>query len=196
MITPFTSTIPVNVETDYAVWPGEFLVEWLNEHHLDGADPNVLEDIGWDRQRMSAFLAGSVVLTEKMAVQLEGLMRKRSTHVIPSRAWLRYEALYRSDLRRLETAAGRFSGPETELAVAIALKGTGYRSHIYDGGRCLFCGVNDLDETLYGDADLLLPEEEQEYRCVDRGQYHYSTNSKPAEEPGDDDKNKNGAANG
>lgn len=187
---------PVNAETDYAVWPGEYFLEWLDDNSFVITSAEVVDTLDWGIQKISSFLVGSIHLTEEMAAQLEALTKKRSTTTITADAWMRFERQYRADLRRLESAAGRFSGPEPELAVTIALKGTGYRSHVYDGGRCLFCGVNDLDEMLYGDADLLLPEEEQEYRCVDRGQYHYSTNSKPAEEPGDDDKNKNGAANG
>lgn len=37
-------------------------------------------------------------------------------------------------------------------------------NHIYDGGRCIFCNVNDLDESIYGP-----------YLCVEREAYTFST---------------------
>ena len=55
---------------------------------------------------------------------------------------------------------------------APAIEGDfGFQAHIYEGNRCLFCNVNDLDESMYGPFD-----------CVVRGQYAYTSETPNAAE--------------
>jgi hypothetical protein len=58
----------------------------------------------------------------------------------------------------------KYAGPNQEFAVFSALRGTGFKAHIYDGGRCIFCEGKELDDDL---------------ACIDRGQWHYTTNTPP-----------------
>lgn len=72
--------------TNYAVSPGEYLKEWLNEQHPLARTTTQLSDI----------IEGTAPVTTDIAVQLEHLTG------IPTGSWLRHEALYRSDLERLK----------------------------------------------------------------------------------------------
>ena len=62
----------------------------------------------------------------------------------------------------------KYAGPNQEFAVFAALRGSGYRAHIYDGGRCVFCELQELDDYL-----------DDPHHCVDRGAYGYSTVTPP-----------------
>lgn len=73
-------------QTNYAVSPGEYLKEWLNEQHPLHRTTTQLSDI----------IEGTAPVTIDIAVQLEQLTG------IPTGSWLRYEAVYRSDLERLK----------------------------------------------------------------------------------------------
>jgi HTH-type transcriptional regulator/antitoxin HigA len=74
-------------ETNYAVAPGEYLKEWLNEQHPLTRTTTQLSDI----------IEGTAPITTDIAAQLEHLTG------IPTSSWLRHEATYRSDLERLRT---------------------------------------------------------------------------------------------
>lgn len=65
----------------------------------------------------------------------------------------------------------RGSSPTDEPATKAADQNGDYQAHIYDGGRCVFCSTNDLDDILYGP-----------YECVRRGQFVYTTET-PATPP-------------
>jgi HTH-type transcriptional regulator/antitoxin HigA len=80
-------------ETNYAVAPGEYLKEWLEEQDLSLAHGAVL--LGWDLQRTVALADGSEPVTVEMAAVLERAVG------IPADAWLRYEAAYRADMARI-----------------------------------------------------------------------------------------------
>ncbi|NKY60775.1 helix-turn-helix transcriptional regulator [Nocardia flavorosea] len=78
-------------ETNYAVAPGEFLAEWMEENHVDQmadlleASPGLVYEL----------LDGYAAVTFSRAERLEGVTG------IPVRAWLRFEEQYRADLARL-----------------------------------------------------------------------------------------------
>jgi HTH-type transcriptional regulator/antitoxin HigA len=79
--------------TNYAVAPGEYLKEWLEEHHQPIEDlPGLL--ICTPRQA-SKLLTGYTKITPTLATRLQDLTS------IPANAWLRYETTYRADLKRL-----------------------------------------------------------------------------------------------
>lgn len=53
----------------------------------------------------------------------------------------------------------------TDAAAVEAARNAGdFQAHVFDGGRCVFCNTNDLDEDLYGPFD-----------CIRRGQFVYTT---------------------
>ena len=80
-------------ETDYAVAPGEYLAEWLDQSGV------TLESIAlkFDVQLLllEGFLTGSVELGASLAAVL------REATGVPARVWLRREQQYRADLERL-----------------------------------------------------------------------------------------------
>lgn len=79
--------------TNYAVAPGEYLQEWIDEQ---GVPPQQVADrLGCSREQLAAIVAGHVPLTGDSATRLEYLTG------IPAEAWLRYEAAYRADIARL-----------------------------------------------------------------------------------------------
>lgn len=89
-------------DTDYAVAPGEYLAEWIEDH------PNLDHDIVAERLQTSwlvidRLIEGRLELDPALAIRLEGLTG------ISTAAWLRYEQQYRDDLRRL-----RAKDPRTE----------------------------------------------------------------------------------
>lgn len=80
-------------ETNYAVAPGEYLQEWMDEHGKTReyvADMMVIEP-----GRVDRILSGTEELTSYLTQQLHFVTG------IPQRIWERQEALYRSDLKRL-----------------------------------------------------------------------------------------------
>ena len=79
--------------TNYAVAPGEYLAEWIDEQALSqGA---VADLLGMSRKHVNEIVNGHATISPESAVKLGRLTG------IPADAWLRYEALYRADLARL-----------------------------------------------------------------------------------------------
>lgn len=78
--------------TDYAVATGEFIQEWLDDHHMTPAE--LARRTGFSRKHISMVLAGAPV-SDKFAQSLELV-----THV-PASRWLALEGQYRADLARL-----------------------------------------------------------------------------------------------
>ena len=74
----------------YAVAPGEYLQEWIEDHSLTRQE--VANRLGFDCEKLDGIIAGHVVLTTEIATSLENIVG------IPARTWLRYEARYRADL--------------------------------------------------------------------------------------------------
>lgn len=79
--------------TDYAVAPGEYLAEWIDEQAV--SQPHVAELLGYSHTQLIGLLSGRVPVTEEIATRLERVTG------LPTAAWLRYEAAYRADLARI-----------------------------------------------------------------------------------------------
>ena len=84
------------VQTNYAVAPGEYVTEWLEDNHLSRAELAARMDI--PEEHLADLIAGDN-LTDLLALKLE------TGTGIRARIWLRYEAAYRADLARLEATA-------------------------------------------------------------------------------------------
>lgn len=78
--------------TDYAVATGDFIDEWLTEHHMTVAELALRSGDSYDN--IERVIAGAPV-TSEFAQRLESV-----THV-PAKRWLALEAQYRADLDRL-----------------------------------------------------------------------------------------------
>lgn len=89
-------------KTDYAVAPGEYLAEWLDDQHGLTRDA-VAKQLQTSRLVIDRLIEGRIELDVALATRLEGLTG------VPARAWQRYEQQYRDDLRRL-----RAEDPRTE----------------------------------------------------------------------------------
>lgn len=89
-------------KTDYAVAPGEYLAEWI-EDHPDVDRDAVAKQLQTSRLVIDRLIEGRIELDPALAARLEGLTS------VPTAAWLRYEQQYRDDLRRL-----RAEDPRTE----------------------------------------------------------------------------------
>lgn len=79
--------------TNYAVAPGEYLEEWIDDHGL--SQQRVAKLLGSSRKQVNEIVNGRAPLTSDTAMRLERVVG------IPARTWLKYEALYRADLARI-----------------------------------------------------------------------------------------------
>lgn len=80
--------------TNYAVAPGAYLEEWIED---EGTTQGAVADLlGCSRKQVNEIVNGRAPVTPETAVRLARLTG------IPADAWLRYEALYRADLARLK----------------------------------------------------------------------------------------------
>lgn len=79
--------------TNYAVAPGEYLEEWIDDHGL--SQHRVAEMLGSSRKQVNEIVNGRAPITSDTAMRLERVVG------IPARTWLSYEALYRADLARI-----------------------------------------------------------------------------------------------
>lgn len=80
--------------TNYAVAPGAYLEEWIDEHGL--SQQQVADMLGSSRKQVNEIVNGRAPITSETAMRLERVVG------IPARTWLRYEATYRADRARLE----------------------------------------------------------------------------------------------
>lgn len=78
--------------SNYAVAPGEYLQEWIEDHGLTTTE--VADRFGVERKLLDEVITGRAILTEGIATTLERIVG------IPAKTWLRYEASYRVDLVR------------------------------------------------------------------------------------------------
>ena len=83
--------------TDYAVAPGEFLAEWLDD--TDMTQQQAAMRLGVSRKQVNEIVNGRAPITADTALRLERLTD------IPTDSWLRFEAAYRADLARLHDEA-------------------------------------------------------------------------------------------
>ncbi|WP_068401961.1 HigA family addiction module antitoxin [Kribbia dieselivorans] len=79
--------------TNYAVAPGEYLEEWIDDHGL--SQQRVAELLGNSRKQVNEIVNGRAPITSDTAMRLERVVG------IPAKTWLKYEALYRADLARI-----------------------------------------------------------------------------------------------
>lgn len=79
--------------TNYAVAPGEYLEEWIDDQGL--SQQRVADMLGCSRKQVNEIVHGRAPVTPDTARRLERVVG------IPADAWLRYEAAYRADLSRI-----------------------------------------------------------------------------------------------
>ncbi|SLJ23041.1 HigA family addiction module antidote protein [Mycobacteroides abscessus subsp. abscessus] len=79
--------------TNYAVAPGEYLEEWIDDQGL--SQQRVAEMLGCSRKQVNDIVHGRAPITQDTAMRLERVVG------IPAVSWLRYEAAYRADLARI-----------------------------------------------------------------------------------------------
>ncbi|MDQ1075157.1 HigA family addiction module antitoxin [Microbacterium sp. SORGH_AS_0969] len=79
--------------TDYAVAPGQYLDEWLEESSL--TQQEAANRLGVSRKHVNEIVNGRAPVTPETALKLERLTG------IPADSWVRFEARYRLDLARL-----------------------------------------------------------------------------------------------
>lgn len=83
--------------TNYAVAPGEYLEEWIDDNGL--SQQRVAELLGSSRKQVNEIVNGRAPITSDTAMRLERVVG------IPAKTWLKYEALYRADLARIADEA-------------------------------------------------------------------------------------------
>jgi addiction module HigA family antidote len=79
--------------TNYAVAPGEYLEEWIDEQGV--SQQHVADLLGCSRKQVNELVNGRAPVTNDTALRLERVVG------IPAESWLRYEAAYRADLARI-----------------------------------------------------------------------------------------------
>ncbi|KQO81478.1 HigA family addiction module antidote protein [Frigoribacterium sp. Leaf263] len=79
--------------TNYAVAPGEYLEEWIEDNGL--SQQLVADRLGCSRKHVNEIVNGRTPITADTAARLQRVVG------IPADAWLRYEAAYRADLARI-----------------------------------------------------------------------------------------------
>lgn len=79
--------------TNYAVAPGEYLEEWIDDNNM--SQQRVAELLGSSRKQVNEIVNGRAPITHDTAMRLERVVG------IPAKTWLKYEALYRADLARI-----------------------------------------------------------------------------------------------
>lgn len=87
-------------ESNYAVAPGEYLAEWLDDS--DTTQQEAATKLGCSRKQVNDLVHGRAPVTAETAIKLERLTG------VPADSWLRFEARYRHDLAQLRD--------ETDLA--------------------------------------------------------------------------------
>lgn len=106
-------------------------------------------------------ITGRALLDEPIVAWPEGPV-VASLHELHSGETMVSPGFFYDKLRKLD------SSPTDEPAAAATESTGDYQAHIYDGGRCVFCDTNDLDNALYGP-----------YECIYRGQFVYTTETPP-----------------
>ena len=84
--------------TNYAVAPGEYLEEWIDDQGL--SQQRVAELLGSSRKQVNEIVNGRAPITSDTAIRLERVVG------IPAKTWLKYEALYRADQARIADEEG------------------------------------------------------------------------------------------
>lgn len=80
--------------TDFAVAPGEFLQEWIEEEGSGITESDLAERLGVSRDHVDQILRGEAPISPELALRLECITG------IPSKGWLAYEKLYQEERGR------------------------------------------------------------------------------------------------
>ena len=80
--------------TNYAVAPGMYLQEWLDDEQM--TQQALADRLGISRKTVNGILKGTQPISQDTAIKLERVTS------IPRDSWVRFEAKYRKDLARLE----------------------------------------------------------------------------------------------
>jgi HTH-type transcriptional regulator / antitoxin HigA len=80
-------------DTNYAVAPGEYLEEWIDDRGF--SQQHVADLLGCSRKQVNEIVNGRAPVTSDTAIRLERVVG------IPADTWLRYETAYRADLARI-----------------------------------------------------------------------------------------------
>ena len=80
--------------TNYAVAPGMYLQEWLDDEQM--TQQALADRLGISRKTVNGILKGTQPISQDTAIKLERVTS------IPRDSWIRFEAKYREDLARLE----------------------------------------------------------------------------------------------
>ncbi len=81
------------IATNYAVAPGAYLEEWIDEEGL--SQQQVADLLGSSRKLVNEIVNGHAPITSETARRLERVVG------IPAESWLQYEAAFRADLARI-----------------------------------------------------------------------------------------------
>lgn len=81
------------VEPNYAVAPGAYLEEWIEDQGL--TQQKVAKLVGSSRKQINEIVNGRAPITTDTAIRLERVVG------IKAQTWLKYETLYRADLARI-----------------------------------------------------------------------------------------------
>jgi len=79
--------------TNYAVAPGEYLEEWIDDQGF--SQQKVADLLGCSRKQVNEIINGHAPITSETALRLERVVGIAAT------TWLKYEVMYRSDLARI-----------------------------------------------------------------------------------------------
>lgn len=82
------------MSASYAVAPGMYLQEWIEE--VSVTQQEAADRLGLSRKTVNGIIKGTQPVSQETAIKLERVTS------IPRDAWLRFEAKYREDLARLE----------------------------------------------------------------------------------------------
>lgn len=80
--------------TNYAVAPGMYLQEWLDDEQV--TQQALADRLGISRKTVNGILRGTQPISQDTAIKLERVTS------IPRDSWIRFEAKYREDLTRLD----------------------------------------------------------------------------------------------
>ncbi|WP_295828961.1 HigA family addiction module antitoxin [uncultured Microbacterium sp.] len=104
--------------TDYAVAPGKYLAEWLEE--TSTTQQEAANRLGFSRKHVNEIVNGRAPVTSETALRLERLTG------IPADSWVRFEARYQLDLARLhDDAELRGHAPKIPPTVSKYLRDLG-----------------------------------------------------------------------
>ena len=120
--------------TNYAVAPGEYLEEWVDEHGLSLQAAAGL--LGYSHEQVNEIISGRVPITAETATRLARVTG------ITARSWLRYESAYSEDLKRRSQGHWSRYLPGTgwayryrQCTCGLLIRNTGQRPLLHKGRK-------------------------------------------------------------